>query len=93
MLQLAKDPAWNFKFRAMWAAARQKEVKQLFDDIDYYGKQLQLSAAQNYKRWPTLDKYVWPNAVYLGTYDKEVAYYKDFTTKRVAWIDANINSY
>ncbi|PJJ79910.1 CotH kinase family protein [Mucilaginibacter auburnensis] len=93
MLQLAKDPAWNFKFRAMWTNARQKEIKQMFDDIDYYGKQLQLSAAQNYKRWPTLDQYVWPNVVWLGSYDKEVAYFKNFMTQRVAWIDANINSY
>jgi len=31
--------------------------------------------------------------VVLGTYDKEVAYYKNFMTQRVAWIDANINSF
>jgi hypothetical protein len=93
MVQLVKDPAWNFKFRAMWANARQKETKQIFDDIDKYAKELKLSQAQNFKRWPILDIYVYPNAVFLGTYDKEVAYFKDFMTQRVAWIDANINSF
>ncbi len=93
MIRLAQDPAWNFKWRAKWAAMRTKEVQQIFADIDYNAKYLKLSAAQNFKRWPILDQYVYPNAVVLGDYDKEVAYLKDFMTKRVAWIDANIKSY
>lgn len=93
IFRLVADPAWNFKFRAMWMNARLKETKQIFDDIDKYAKELQLSQAQNFKRWPILDQYVYPNAVVLGTYDKEVAYYKDFLMQRVAWIDANINSF
>lgn len=93
MIRLAQDPTWNFKWRAKWAAIRNKEVKQLFTDIDNYSAYLKLSAEQNFKRWPILDQYVYPNAVVLGTYDKEVAYLKDFMTKRVAWIDANIGTY
>ncbi|MFD2145178.1 CotH kinase family protein [Mucilaginibacter antarcticus] len=93
MLRLAQDPAWNFKWRAKWAAMRTKEVQQIFADIDYNAKYLKLSAGQNFKRWPILDKYVYPNAVFLGDYDKEVAYLKEFMTKRVAWIDANIGKY
>ncbi|MFD0748573.1 CotH kinase family protein [Mucilaginibacter calamicampi] len=93
MIRLAQDPAWNFKWRAKWAEERPKATSQIFSDIDYYSKYLQLSAAQNFKKWPTLDQYVWPNVVWLGTYDKEVQYYKAFMTQRVAWMDANINSY
>ena len=93
MLQLAKDPAWNFKWRAKWADERPKATAQIFTDIDYYSNLLKLSQAENFKKWPILDKYVWPNAVVLGTYDKEVAYYKSFMTQRVAWMDANINNY
>jgi hypothetical protein len=93
MIRLAQDPAWNFKWRKKWATMRSNEVQQLLTDIDKYGAYLKLSAAQNFKRWPILDKYVYPNAVVLGDYDKEVAYLKDFMTKRVAWIDANIGSY
>lgn len=93
MIRLAVDPAWNFKWRAMWKSIRTKEVEQIFNDIDNTAAYLKLSQEQNYKRWPTLDTYVYPNAVVLGTYDKEVAYMKDFITKRVAWIDAHISSY
>jgi hypothetical protein len=93
MIRLAQDPTWNFKWRAKWAAMKSKEVQQIFTDIDKNAAYLKLSAAENFKRWPILDKYIYPNAVYLGTYDKEVAYLKDFMTQRVAWIDSHISSY
>jgi hypothetical protein len=93
LIRLAQDPAWNLKWRLKWAALRSKEVQQIFTDIDNNAAYLKLSAAENFKRWPILDQYVYPNAVVLGTYDKEVAYLKDFMTQRVAWIDAHINNY
>jgi len=49
MIQLAKDPAWNFKFRKKWAAVRPKEVQQVIADIDYYSSYLKLSQARNFK--------------------------------------------
>jgi len=93
MIRLAVDPTWNFKWRAMWKSIRTKEVEQIFKDIDNTAAYLKLSQEQNFKRWPTLNTYVYPNAVVLGTYDKEVAYMKDFITKRVAWMDAHISGY
>ncbi|MFD2873763.1 CotH kinase family protein [Mucilaginibacter ximonensis] len=93
MIRLALDPAWNFKWRAMWKSMRIKEVQQMFTDIDNTATYLKLSQEQNFKRWPILNTYVYPNAVVLGSYDKEVAYMKDFITQRVAWMDANIGSY
>jgi hypothetical protein len=93
MIRLAQDPVWNQKWRNKWAAMRQKEVQQIFTDIDNYAAYLKLSQAQNFKRWPILDKYVYPNAVVLGDYDLEVAYLKKFMADRVAWIDAHINTY
>lgn len=93
MIRLALDPAWNFKWRAKWTEERPKATAKIFSDIDYYSKYLKLSAEENFKKWPILDQYVWPNAVWLGTYDKEVQYYKTFMAQRIAWMDANINSY
>jgi len=93
MIRLAQDPAWNLKWRNMWKSMRAKEVEQLFKDIDNTAAYLKLSQEQNFKKWPILNTYVYPNAVVLGSYDKEVAYLKDFITKRVAWMDANINGY
>lgn len=93
LIRLAQDPAWNQRWRNKWKALRTKEVQQIFTDIDHNAAYLKLSAEANFKKWPILDKYVYPNAVFLGTYDKEVAYFKDYLTQRIAWMDANINSY
>ncbi len=69
------------------------EYQMMFTDIDYWASYLQLSQTANFKKWPILDKYVYPNKVVLGTYEKEVAYMKNFLSQRVAFMDANINSY
>jgi spore coat protein CotH len=92
-LRLAQDPAFIIKVRNRWAAIKDKEVKQIFADIDQTAADLKLSQQKNFERWPILSTYVWPNAVVLGSYDKEVAYYKDFLQQRINWIDANMASW
>lgn len=93
MIRLAQDPTFILKVRKRWADIKNKEVKQIFTDIDQTAAYLKLSQQQNFAKWPILDKYVWPNNVVLGTYDKEVAYMKDFIQQRVNWIDANMESW
>lgn len=93
MIRLAQDPAWNLRWRNMWKSMRTKEVAQLLKDIDNTAAYLKLSQEQNFKKWPVLNTYVYPNAVVLGSYDKEVAYLKDFITQRVTWMDAHIDGY
>jgi spore coat protein CotH len=92
MLPLIRDKAFRTKVKARWEAVR-PSVKAMLTDIDATKKRLELSQQQNFKRWPILNKYVWQNAVVLGSYDKEVAYAKDFLTKRIAWIDARLALY
>lgn len=93
MIRLAQDPTYDLKVRAKWAQIRDKEVKQIFTDIDQTAAYLKLSQQANFTKWPILDQYVWPNVVWLGTYDKEVAYMKDFLQQRINWMDANMSSW
>jgi spore coat protein CotH len=90
MSRLAQDPTFILKVRKRWSEIKDKEVKQLFADIDQTAAYLQLSQKQNFIKWPILSTLVWRNAVALGSYDKEVAYMKDFITQRVNWMDANM---
>ena len=93
MIRIAQDPNFVLKIRQRWSEIKDKEVKQIFADIDQTAAYLELSQQQNFKKWPILNQYVWPNYVVLGSYDKEVAYMKDFITKRVNWMDANMSSW
>jgi len=45
---------------------------------------------RNFQRWPVIGKYVWPNYFVGDTYEEEVDYLKDWITRRVNWMDANI---
>jgi hypothetical protein len=82
----------NFKNRLV---ARWVEMKPQFQSISTYiatmQARLQRSQAENYRVWPTLDTYVWPNSVVLGSYDAEVAFLDDWLRRRIAWIDRNID--
>jgi hypothetical protein len=90
MFRLALAPSFNTKIRQRWAAIKDKEVQQIFTDIDETAAYLKLSQEQNFKRWPILGTYVYPNAFVFKAYDDEVWYLKDFLTKRVNWINSNI---
>jgi hypothetical protein len=92
-IRMAQDAVFILKVRKRWTDMRSTIIQQVLTDVDQTALDLKLSQAQNFKRWPTLDKYVWPNAVVLGTYDKEVAHLKEFLTKRIAWMDANMASW
>ncbi|WP_186461768.1 CotH kinase family protein [Mucilaginibacter pallidiroseus] len=93
MMRLAQDPGFITKVRNRWAQIKDREVKQIFTDIDQTAAYLKLSQQKNFTRWPILTKYVWPNAVVLGSYDLEVAYMKDFITQRVGWLNNNMASF
>jgi hypothetical protein len=43
---------------------------------------------RNYKRWPTLGTYVWPNVVWPDTYEEEITMLKTFITDRLPWMDS-----
>jgi len=43
--------------------------------------------ARNFKRWPILGRRVWPNTYVGQTYEDEINYLKEFTHKRLEWID------
>lgn len=80
-----------------------KEVKDRWNELypqiqkvpDFINEQVALlNGAQdrNFERWDILDEYVWPNAVWLGTYDAELDYLIDYYNKRIAWLNMKINS-
>ncbi len=81
----------NFKSQLV---ARWKEMKPQFQSINTYiaAQQVRLNKSQaaNYAVWPTLDTYVWPNSVVLGSYPAEVTYLNDWLQKRIVWMDKNI---
>jgi hypothetical protein len=58
--------------------------------IDAYAAVLAESQVRNFRRWPVLGGYVWPNPrgyERRSTHEAEVAWMKNWLTERLAWID------
>ena len=86
----------DFGYRASFAA-RWKELRKgpfstdsIMDYIDNTIDGLGEAVDRNFERWPVLGKYVWPNYFIGDTYEEEIGFFKDWITRRVNWIDANI---
>jgi hypothetical protein len=65
-----------------------------FHTIDDTAAMLARSAEMNFQRWTILGRHVWPNAAgyrYRTTYQSEVDYLTDWLTRRMTWMDNEIN--
>jgi hypothetical protein len=58
--------------------------------IDSMGVVLDEAQDRNYKRWPILGTYIWPNQFVGLTYQQELGFLKQWTIERLNWIDANL---
>lgn len=45
---------------------------------------------RNFKAWPVLGTYVWPNYYVGNTYQEEVMWLKNWITARMEWLDVNL---
>ena len=55
--------------------------------VDSLAQELELSQTYNFLRWPILDVNVQKNFQALGSYDKEVAFMKQYIADRFVWMD------
>lgn len=85
-IRLSEDPAFCAEVKRIWQEAypRLKEVPAF---IDRQAWLLEEAQTRNFERWDILGTYVWPNKVVTGKYSSEVAYMKDFYSKRLEWLN------
>ena len=49
--------------------------------------ELRGAAGRNFRRWPVLDRRIWPNPVARGSYRAEVRALRSWLVRRIAWLD------
>jgi hypothetical protein len=92
--RLFEDPEFKAKFVERWNFVRDNYFDDLYKLIDDTAELLDKSQVLNFKKWNILGVYVWPNAGNVAgrkTYQSEIDYLKDFLTKRIEWIDGQVN--
>lgn len=87
--RLLTDPAFAAHVAARWQylSSRLPEVQQF---IDQGAVALNAAQQRNFQRWDILNVRLSPNPVALGSHAAEVAYLKDWLTRRAAWMDAQL---
>lgn len=86
-----KDPWFEAQLKEKWMTVY-PQLKTIPEEIRCLSHQIFGSAGRNFSRWQILDSYVWPNVVWLGSYDKEVDYLLDFYSRRLEWMNNQILS-
>lgn len=74
----------------LWSEARNHRgftPEKILAFVDSLTQELELSQEYNFLRWPILDILVQKNFQALGSYDKEVAFMKQYIVDRFAWMD------
>ena len=65
------------------------------ENIDNYVNelynQISISVENNFERWNIIGQDVWPNKFNFESYEEEVNYLKNWTIKRLEWLDLKWN--
>ena len=89
--RLFDDPAFAAAVASRWKQLKKTQFDTLSAYIDENAAALDQSQQNNFQRWPILGQYVPPNAEVAGSYQGEVDYLKSWLTKRIAWMDSQLD--
>lgn len=87
-----QDPNTMTQLQSHWQAGRHHHItaEDLCQWIDSMALAMDRSQQLNFMRWDILRRQEHMNPVARGTYAAEVAYLKDYITKRVEWMDRRL---
>jgi len=92
--RLLSDPAFTEQLKTRYLELRSSvlELNSVHASIDKHVRQLEESGGvyRNFKQWPILGEYVWPNRNVSNSYEQEIEYLKNWISQRTNWMDANI---
>ncbi|MDP4193131.1 MAG: CotH kinase family protein, partial [Bacteroidota bacterium] len=90
--RLLMDKSFANKLHNRWTELRKGALSynSITAQIDSFTVLLKESKDRNFRRWPVLGQYVWPNYFIGQTYESEINYLKSWIKGRLAWLDANM---
>jgi len=88
--RMMKDPAFVDRLQARWNELY-PQLQSMVDFIDEQAHILDKAQQENFKVWSIWESVDWVDCPSLGSYEKEVAFLKEFYSKRVEWMNTAIN--
>ena len=90
--RLFQDPAFRTAVKNRWNELK-PSLETIPAFIDEKAAYLEKAASRNFSRWSILRTNVWSQVTVPGSYPGEVEYLKSFYTKRLKWLDKEINKW
>ncbi len=93
--KLISDPAFVGPMRKEYFRLREKGNALDFDEIskniDRWAEEINEAQKRNFRRWPILGQYIWPNPKPVpSSWELEVLGLKDWIAQRLQWLDRNL---
>ncbi len=89
--RLYSDRAFTSAMARRWRELRRAGLRRhVLAIVRRSSGRLHGAIGRNFRRWPVLDRRVWPNPVARGSHTAEVAFLRSWLKKRISWIDRNI---
>ena len=88
--RMFRDPVFADKVRKRWNELL-PQLETIPDFIDEQALYLDKAKERNFQVWSIWESVDWVNCPSLGSYEKEVDFFKDFYTKRLNWLTDDLN--
>jgi CotH kinase protein len=85
--RLLQDPAFEQRVRQRWQQLRSGSLASFSSYLQSQALGQWQAQANNFTRWPVLDKPTWQNVVVTGSYGAEVEYLEWWLQRRLNWMD------
>jgi len=92
--KLFDDPGFQRRLKERWSELRKDQcsLTKIEGMVDSLTALLGEAQQRNFRRWPILGAYVWPNAFVGKTYREEIDYLKAWIESRLGWLDIALRS-
>jgi hypothetical protein len=92
-MKLRADPTFLTRLRERWNGFKKDALNadSLVAFIDATADALGEAQERNFKLYPILGTYVWPNNFWPATFNEEVEFLKEWLQNRIAWLDGEFN--
>jgi hypothetical protein len=89
--RLYRDRRFKRGMAARWRELRARGLRRhVLRTVDRSERALRGSLDGNFRRWPVLDRRIWPNPRARGSHRAEVRFLRSWLKRRIGWIDRNI---
>jgi hypothetical protein len=87
--RLYADRAFRAAMARRWRELRAGGLRgRVLATVEHSRRELRGAASRNFRRWPVLDRRIWPNPVARGSFRAEVRFLRSWLVRRIRWLDA-----